>query len=85
MPRQVASVPVMLGLSFLILKNGANLGIKALYFVIGILAVSLILFFIGKTTFVATSDYSLMTAQLRNMDKFFIVFAIIFPAFTVQI
>ncbi len=48
LPRQVISIPVMIGLAFLIIKKGANLGVKALYFVIGILAVSLVLFFLGK-------------------------------------
>ncbi len=40
-PRQVLSIPAMLGLSLLMLKKGANMGIKTLYFVIGILFVSL--------------------------------------------
>jgi amino acid transporter len=82
LPRQVISVPVMIGLSILILKKGANLGVKALYFVVVILAVSLVLFFIGKTPYAGNTDFSFMSAQFRNMDQFFFVFAIIFPAFT---
>lgn len=80
--RQVISVPVMLLLSVLILKKGANLGVKALYFVIAILAVSLVLFFAGSTSHAEVSEFNLASAQLRNMDSFFVVFAIIFPAFT---
>ena len=72
----------MIGLAFLIIKKGANLGVKALYFVIGILAVSLVLFFLGKTEHAASSSFSLANAALRNPKDFFIVFAIIFPAFT---
>ncbi len=81
-PRQVVSIPAMLGLAFLIVKKGANLGVKALYFVIVILFVSLTLFFVGTTDFAAQSDFNLFSAELRNMDQFFVVFAIVFPAFT---
>ncbi|MBN2172712.1 MAG: hypothetical protein JW731_01180 [Bacteroidales bacterium] len=82
LPRQAISVPVMFGLSVLILKKGANLGVKALYVVVAILAISLVLFFLGKTTHAEVTSYSLTTAQFRNIDQFFYVFAIIFPAFT---
>jgi amino acid transporter len=82
LPRQVISIPMMLLLSLLILKKGANLGVKALYFVVALLAVSLVLFFMGTTSHSVTSEYSLGTAEFRNMGQFFIVFAIIFPAFT---
>jgi amino acid transporter len=34
LPRQVISIPAMLGLSVLIVNKGANLGVKALYFVV---------------------------------------------------
>lgn len=82
LPRQVISVPAMLLLSILILKKGANLGVKALYFVIAILMVSLLLFFLGTTDHASVSEFSLMNADFRNTDSFFVVFAIIFPAFT---
>ncbi|NQV03629.1 MAG: amino acid permease, partial [Bacteroidia bacterium] len=82
LPRQVISVPVMLLLSLLLIMRGANIGVKALYFVVGIMGVSLILFFAGSTEYAATADFSLGSAQLRNMDQFFFVFAIVFPAFT---
>ena len=82
LPRQVISIPVMLGLGLLILIKGANVGVKALYLVLFILFASLILFFAGSTNFSTTTDFSLFDAQFRNLDQFFIVFAIIFPAFT---
>ncbi len=82
LPRQVISVPAMLVLSALILKKGANLGVKALYFVVAILFVSLLLFFFGDTAHASISDFSLFKAEFRNTDQFFVVFAIIFPAFT---
>lgn len=82
LPRQAVSVPAMLGLSVLIVRKGANLGVKALYFVVAILAVSLVMFFLGKTNYTETTEYSLQIAEFRNVSSFFMVFAIIFPAFT---
>ncbi len=82
LPRQVISLPVMFGLSVLIIKKGANLGVKALYIVVGVLFISLILFFIGTTTHAEQSEFSLGSAQIRNPQSFFTIFAIIFPAFT---
>ena len=81
-PRQLISIPVMLGLSVLILKKGANLGVKALYVIVGILFVSIFLFFIGKTEFLESGAYRLNNEWFRNKKEFFIVFAICFPAFT---
>ncbi len=81
-PRQIISIPAMIGLAFLIVKKGANMGVKALYFVIAILFVSISLFFIGNTEYASLSDFSLLTAQYRNPGQFFVVFAIVFPAFT---
>ncbi len=82
LPRQVISLPSMAILSVLILKKGANLGVKALYIVVGILFVSLVLFFLGKTEFQNTENLSAFSDSLRNMNEFFVVFAIVFPAFT---
>ncbi len=79
-PRQVISVPVMAGLSVIILKRGANLGIKALYFVVFILFISLLCFFLGGTNY--QGPEGLMNFTFRNQEDFFIVLAIIFPAFT---
>ena len=70
------------GLSLLIIKKGANLGVKALYFVVGILFISLILFFLGSTGFSESAAVPFAKDQFRNFNNFFIVFAIIFPAFT---
>ncbi|MBN2519033.1 MAG: amino acid permease [Bacteroidales bacterium] len=82
LPRQLISIPIMLLLSYLILKKGANMGVKALYVVVAILALSLILFFTGTTEHASQSGFNLVNAEFRNMDQFFVVFAIIFPAFT---
>ena len=58
LPRQAISVPVMLGLSALFIRKGANVGMKALYAVVFILTVSLILFFVGTLTEVLLSYYT---------------------------
>ncbi len=82
LPRQVISLPVMVALAALILKKGANMGVKTLYVVIAILFISLVMFFLGKTGHADNTTYSLAQAELRNPQDFFVVFAIIFPAFT---
>ena len=81
LPRQVISLPAMAILAGLILKKGANMGVKALYIVVAILFLSLFLFFIGKTEYTSTVE-GISSSPLRNMNDFFFVFAIIFPAFT---
>jgi amino acid transporter len=72
----------MFGLAILIIRKGAGLGVKALYFVVFILFISLVMFFLGGTESVANTDVSLANIKLKNPQNFFIVFAIIFPAFT---
>lgn len=82
LPRQVVSIPAMALLSLLILKKGAGLGVKMLYYVVAILAISLVMFFLGKTEYAAATDYSIFNQSIRNGNMFFMVFAICFPAFT---
>ena len=82
MSRQVISLPVMFMIAFLIIKKGTNHGVKALYFINAILLISLILFFLGKSGNNELSALNLADAQFKNLKDFFVVFAIIFPAFT---
>lgn len=82
LPRQVVSLPMMGALSYLIIKKGANLGVKALYFVVVILFITLILFFMGSPNPEANLSSSILSFEMRNMNDFFVVFAIVFPAFT---
>jgi amino acid transporter len=82
LPRQVISIPVLTGLGILILRKGANLGVKALYVVVAILALSLVMFFLGNTSHAENSAFGLSNAEFRNASDFFMVFAIVFPAFT---
>lgn len=82
LPRQVISLPVMTFLGFIILRKGANLGVKALYVVVAILFICLALFFIGKTDYNLDPENLPHVQTMRNMGQFFVVFAIVFPAFT---
>jgi amino acid transporter len=82
LPRQAISIPSMAILAVVILKKGANLGVKALYFVVAILAIALIMFFFGNTEYSETARAGITDNPVRNFDSFFMVFAIIFPAFT---
>ena len=82
LPRQVVSIPAMAILAVLILTKGANMGVKALYVVVAILFASIILFFAGKTSGVDATQIQGLHQPFKNLDNFFVVFAIIFPAFT---
>ncbi len=82
LPRQVVSLPSMAILAVLILTKGANLGVKALYGVVALLAVSLVMFFLGHTEYAGEQNFNLLSAEFRNSDNFFFIFAIVFPAFT---
>ncbi|MBT8290010.1 MAG: amino acid permease [Muriicola sp.] len=79
---RVFSVPALLLLIWLMVSKGANLGVKTLYVVVSILALSLILFFMGSTPYSEAFDNSLLFKNVTTDKGFFYVFAIIFPAFT---
>ena len=76
------SIPAILGLIWLMVSKGAALGMKALYVVVTILALSLILFFLGHTPYSEVFDNSQLFKGTDAGYSFFYVFAIIFPAFT---
>ena len=80
LPRQVISVPALLLLGVLILKKGADLGIKTLYVVVAILFISLAMFFWGNSN-IAENEIN-PNFVFSNRSQFFTWFAICFPAFT---
>lgn len=82
LPRQVISIPAMIALGYTILRKGANMGVIMLYIVVGILFLSLILFFTGTAVNSNVTGNHFPTGDLRNMKDFFVIFAIVFPAFT---
>jgi solute carrier family 12 (sodium/potassium/chloride transporter), member 2 len=67
-------------LAWLMLTKGAGSGMALLYLVVGILALSLLMFFAGGPVegFVAADTFKF----INNKSDFFYVFAIVFPAFT---
>lgn len=78
--RRWVSIPSMALLSALILTKGANLGMKALYAVVVILATAILFFFLGDSPL--KPETVNLDARVVNHENFFYVFTIIFPAFT---
>ncbi|MEN8376209.1 MAG: amino acid permease [Gemmatimonadota bacterium] len=80
-PRLV-SIPATLALVALMLTRGAHVGVKALYVVVGTLAASLILFFLGSPIGGSGEAGAGLLDRVAGSDDFMLVFAICFPAFT---
>ena len=84
LPRQAISVPALGALAYMMLKKGSGSGLKILYVVTGILAISLLFFFIGNP--IDPGDDPARTPGNNfgffNGHVFFVMFAICFPAFT---
>ncbi len=77
---RMISLPAAGLLLLLILRKGADLGVNALWVVVGILTLSLALFFLGQPADApGTLD---LLAKVDQPDRFSRVFAIVFPAFT---
>ena len=66
--KQTISLPALLLLTYIMLTKGADLGIKMLYGVVAILAVSLIAFFLGKTDYEATHGFDGVKISPRNIS-----------------
>lgn len=79
---RVVSLPAILALTGLVVLRGADLGVRALYVVAGILFVSLALFFAGGTVDGYAGDAVPWLGGIEGGDPFMLVFAICFPAFT---
>lgn len=79
---RIVSVPGILLLGGLVLTRGANLGMKALYVVAGVLFLSLAMFFAGSSGGGLPGPVDFWTRKVADPDPYFLVFAIIFPAFT---
>ncbi|MDR2926933.1 MAG: amino acid permease [Cytophagaceae bacterium] len=84
LPRQVISMPALFIFAFFILRKGVGSGMKMLYFVVGVLLVSLLFFFMGSpieagenATRIPGNNFGFF-----NGDSFFMMLAICFPAFT---
>jgi amino acid transporter len=77
--KRVLGVIMMSLLTLLMLSKGANIGMKALYGVVFVLAISLSMFFLGESH---APNGNYFSRTITNPDNFFKVFTIIFPAFT---
>ncbi len=80
-PRFV-SMPGLVILLIPVLVKGAGMGVKVLYVVAVTLLVSLILFFLGSPVEGFDPTAVSWTGTVADSDAFFVVFAIVFPAFT---
>ncbi len=76
------SVPALGVLTVIILKKGADLGMKVLYVVAGTLVVSLAMFFLGEPETATTNGFTALIRTVDDPAPLFLVFAIVFPAFT---
>ena len=78
--KRIITLPLMGILTAIMLTRGANMGVKALYWVVAILLTSLGMFFAGHSS-IAPEHIKLHSHVLENKN-FFYVFTIVFPAFT---
>ncbi len=82
---KLVSYGIMTVLAAVAILRGANLGMKALYVVAGVLAVSLLFFFFGES--IRGRDSGIngeidLAGTIQNPQNFFYVFTVVFPAFT---
>lgn len=84
LPRQAVSIPVMVLTGIVILRQGAGSGMKLLYLVTALLGLSIVLFLAGNEVneMVFLRPVSRTNWGWFNTDRFFMIFAICFPAFT---
>ena len=72
-PKQVISVPSLIGLSILMLRKGAGIGVKALYIVVAVLILSLVMFFMGTTAYEPSAGgaeiFSLQIGNIKNLKE----------------
>ncbi|MGB0868475.1 MAG: hypothetical protein ACPGSD_02660 [Flavobacteriales bacterium] len=73
---------IMSLLTLLMFTKGADIGVKALYYVVFLLFSSLILFFLGEPIEEFQPSELSFFNTVKEPDSFFKVFTIIFPAFT---
>ena len=78
--KRLIALSVMGILTVIVLWRGSNMGMKALYFVVALLFLSIIFFLLGKP--IEENTTISLTKTIENPDSFFYVFTIIFPAFT---
>jgi len=71
--KQTVGIPGLLLLTYVMLTKGADLGVKLLYSVVAVLAISLLSFFIGTTEYSKSHEfnaYATMSDVLENPEAF---------------
>jgi amino acid transporter len=58
--KQTIGIPALLGLTYIMLTKGADLGVKTLYVVVATLGIALAAFFLGQTDYARTTDFDPM-------------------------
>jgi amino acid transporter len=77
---RMISIPATVALVYIMYRKGAKIGVNALYLIAAVIGFALLLFLMGNPI---TDETSLdFFATVENPHSFFLVFAIIFPAFT---
>lgn len=70
--KQVIGIPALLGLTYIMLTQGAKLGVKMLYIVVVILAISIVAFFAGSNNYQAENQAPITIVQedsaIQNSD-----------------
>ncbi|MGA7304976.1 MAG: amino acid permease [Rhodothermales bacterium] len=79
---RIVSLPATIGLLVLIFTRGAAVGMTALYVVVATLGLALAMFFFGSSIEGFDPTAVGLTQTVLSPDSFFVVFAIVFPAFT---
>lgn len=79
---RIISLPGSVILVLLVIFRGANIGVKFLWLVVGVLAISLASFFLGSPVDKMSASGAHVLKGLEIHDPFILVFAICFPAFT---
>lgn len=79
---RIVSLPATVALVVLVITRGAALGVKALWGVAAMLAISLAAFFLGSSPAEIRPAAIHLVSNLSDPDPFMLVFAIVFPAFT---
>jgi solute carrier family 12 sodium/potassium/chloride transporter 2 len=80
--KKIISLVALVGLGGIILKRGAGSGMNVLYVVVALLAASLLFFFLGDTKEAVSFKLLGKNGVMSGDNAFFVVFAIVFPAFT---
>ena len=79
---RIVSLPATVILTLIVTSRGARIGVKGLWVVVSVLAVSLIFFFLGSPVQEVSPSKVNVFAGIEGHDPFILVFAICFPAFT---